>query len=874
MLKGIHRYLLVCLGTVAFTVQAHAARIISKNPIKEDWKCEIVDGQWSCKRAEKPKDVFDKEISAAEREKALADDLAWVKKPETFVGGYYSNDPQFTQALCASKKTDLSYENSEFDNDGTLIASGNVQVLQCDQELYGNNAIVNLTSDNSAIRSMVMTGDVIAKQPSTGIVIRTKELDSDMTNGTYSTGEAYFRMAREMPDTRIYNKDNFTGYLRGYAKTLKKEEDGNLMLSDGYITSGGPYDNAWKITGSDIDIDTNTEMAYVKNGFFKIDDVPVMYIPYFSHPINDKRKSGFLFPGFVQNSNSGIGISVPYYFNLAPNYDFLLNNVIWSERGIMENGTFRYMTKYFEGEFDGSLVPWDFKEGRMRGAFDITTTGKYSLGDAGALSTNLIYEYVSDENYYNDFSSGNVNLVTKTLLTREFDINYGYKQYVTAGITVLDYGVVNPAIDLANIPYAKLPEVKFNVTSDGYTPDYVTLSADTLNTYYYKSPWAINPALGPQKGTNVSGFRSYEAPKIKGNFNNEWGYLNPSLELPIRYYQLDRKATDTIKFDNSTVTSVLPIFNIDAAAYFDRDYTTEGGSYTQTIKPRLFYTYIPYQNQTDIPIFDTSMQNEQYMQMFQVNRFTGYDRINNANQLTYALETYTTSQDDGSTLASAKIGQMAYFADRKVNLCQGDAKCPYPGMEDQFANDMFSPVMSSFEFQVIKNIYLSAQINYRLQTSKFDYQVYQLSYKDENENIFNISYNSIENNWNSITQEQINTGQTPKPQETITLSTLLNITDHWGVTALWNYNFKEQKISNVFAGLQYNAKSWALRAMWQATAYTNENPNDPNSLANLTSTYMLEFELKGLGGVGDTSNLSSRLQQINGYKVGQWGEGI
>lgn len=137
--------------------------------------------------------------------------------------------------------------------------------------------------------------------------------------------------------------------MRGYAKTLKKEEDGNIMLSDGYITSGGPYDNAWKITGSDIDIDTNTEMAYVKNGFFKIDDVPVMYIPYFSHPINDKRKSGFLFPGFVQNSNSGIGVSVPYYFNLAPNYDFLLNNVIWSERGIMENGTFRYMTKYLKG---------------------------------------------------------------------------------------------------------------------------------------------------------------------------------------------------------------------------------------------------------------------------------------------------------------------------------------------------------------------------------------------------------------------------------------------------------------------------------------------------------------------------------------------
>ena len=868
MLKGIHKYLLMCFGTVLFTVQANAARILSNNPIKEDWQCKVVDGEWSCKRVKKSKNVFSKELTTAEKEKAIADDLAWVKKPSYFVGGYYSNDSQFTKALCESKKTDLSYERSEFDNDGTLIASGNVQVLQCDQELYGNNAIINLKDNNSAIRSLVMTGDVIAKQPSTGIVIRTTELDADMMDKTYRTGEAYFRLALEMPDTRIYDKDHFSGYLRGYAKTFKKETSGDLILTDGYITSGDPYDNAWKITGNNIDIDTNTGMAYVKNGYFEIQDIPVMYVPFFSYPINNQRRSGFLFPSFVQNANSGIGLSVPYYFNLAPNYDLLLNNVIWSERGIMENGTFRYMTKYFQGQFEGSIVPYDFKEGKMRGAFTLSTTGQYEN-----FNTNLKYEYVSDQNYYNDFSAGNINLVTKTLLDREFNLNYG-NDYIDSGITVLNYGVVNRTIDLANIPYAKLPEVRFNVISDDYTPDYVILSANTLNTYFYKSPWPINPSVSSVEGTNVSGFRSYEAPKIKGNFANNWGYLNPSLEVPIRYYQLNNKATDTIQFNKSSVTSVLPIFNIDAGAYFDRDYTTENGSYTQTIRPRLFYTYIPYQNQNDIPIFDTNLQNEQYMQMFQVNRFTGYDRINNANQLTYALESYTTSQDDGSTLASAKIGQMVYFADRKVNLCQGNSACPYPGLEDPYSKDMFSPVMSSFEFQVMKNIYLSAQINYRFQTQKVDYQVYQLSYKDENENIFNISYNNILDNWNSITQEQINQGKMPPSQETITLSTVLNVTDHWGITALWNYNFKQKLISNVFAGVQYNAKSWAVRALWQASAYTNQDPNNPTKLGDLTNTYMVEFELKGLGGIGNTSDISSRLQQINGYKVGEWGEGV
>ncbi|API86383.1 LPS-assembly protein LptD [Francisella uliginis] len=867
MLKGIRKYLLICFGTVLCTVQANAARILDKNPIKEDWKCKVVDGQWSCQRSKKPKNVFNKELKPAQKEKALADDLGWVNKPDYFVGGYYSNDSQFTKALCESKRTDVSYENAEYDTDGTLIASGNVEVLQCDQELYGNNAIVNFNTDRSSIKSLVMTGDVIARQPSTGIVLRTKELDTNVNDGTFSAGETYFRMARKTPDTRIYNKDNFSGYLRGYAKSFKKEDANNLILSDGYITSGGPYDNAWKITGKNIDIDTKEEMAYVKGGYFEVEDVPVMYLPYFSHPISDKRRSGFLMPSFAQNGNSGLALSVPYYFNLAPNYDLLLNSIFWTDRGLMEDGTFRYKSEYTENQFEGSIVPYDFQAQKMRGAFSLSSKGDFENG----ITTNLQYDYISDSQYYNDFSAGNVNLVTKTLLDREFDVNYT-NDNIDSSVTVLDYGVVNPDIDLANIPYGKLPEVKFNVTSDGYTPDYLTVSMDTLNTFFYKAKGTIEPLKdATAQGTNVNGFRSVEAPKITGNFANSWGYINPSLELPVRYYQLNNQASDVVKFNQNSVTSVLPIFNIDASAYFDRDYTTDDGAYTGTLRPRLFYTYIPYQDQSNIPLFDTSQQNEQYMQMFQVNRFTGWDRINNANQLTYALEASTTNQADGSTVASAKIGQMMFFDDRKVSLCQGQPNCN-PSTFDPYANDTFSPIMSSFEFQVMKHIYLSAQINYRLQSQKFDYQVYQLSYKDENENIFNISFNNIDRDWNAITQQQINQGIAPPSQETITLSTILNITDHWGLTALWNYNFKQAKTSNVFAGFQYNAKSWAIRALWQATAYTNEDPNNTQALGSLTNTYLLEFELKGLGGAG-ASNLASRLNQINGYESGEWGVG-
>ncbi|MBK2132861.1 LPS assembly protein LptD, partial [Francisella tularensis] len=298
-------------------------------------------------------------------------------------------------------------------------------------------------------------------------------------------------------------------------------------------------------------------MLYIKNGFLKIKDIPVMYLPYYSHPTSNKRRSGFLNLNFVQNQRSGWGVSIPYYFNLAANYDLLLQTVIWSERGIMENATLRYMDKYFQSQFEGSIVPYDFKEGKIRGAFTLSTTAQYEN-----INANFKYEYVSDATYYDDFSAGDINLVTKTLLDRQLGISYN-NSYVDFGITLLDYGIVNPIINLANIPYAKLPEVKFNLTSAGYTPDYLTLSLNTLNTYFYKSPWPVNPSVAPTVGTNVNTFRFYEAPKIELNLTKIWGYIKPSLELPIRYYKLNNKPTDIIKFKNSNVTSVLPIFNID-----------------------------------------------------------------------------------------------------------------------------------------------------------------------------------------------------------------------------------------------------------------------------------------------------------------------
>ncbi|MED7820371.1 MULTISPECIES: LPS-assembly protein LptD [unclassified Francisella] len=863
MSKKKYVYLSLYFYFLIFTIRLYGVPIVSNNPMKEDWECLVSHGHWLCHRAKKPKNVFSKKITSEQRRKALAIDLEWVNEPSYFVGGYYyDSDSQFTKALCRSKDTQVSYDNAQFDSDGTLIASGNVMALQCDQELYGDNAIIHYDEDDKSVTSIVAVGDVILKQPSAGVLIRTRDIDDDLINNLYSAGESYFRIYKKTPERRIYRREKYSNYIRGYATSLIKNPKGDLIIRDGYITTGSPYDNDWKISGRYINIDTKKQMLYMRDGFFKIKDIPIIYVPYISEPLNNKRRSGFLTPGFVQNDNAGYGVSIPYYFNLAPNYDLLLESVLWSKSGIMENGTFRYINKYSQSQLEGSIVPYDLQTGKIRGALTLSSRADFKNG----ITSNLAYDYVSDSQYYNDFSAGNINLVTKTLLDREFDLGYT-NDYVNTALTLLKYGVVNPELTVSNTPYAKLPEFKLNLDSGAYLSDYMNLSLDTLDTFFYKQKGPAS--VGSETlGTNVNALRIYVAPKIAGNFTETWGYLKPSLQLPVRFYQLNNRPTDTIQFSKNSVTSILPIFNIDAGLYFDRDDTTENGTYTTTLHPRLFYTYIPYQNQNDIPLFDTSFQNLQYMQMFQVNRFTGYDRINNANQLTYALESNTVKQSDGTTLFSAKIGQMAYFADRKVTLCQGNSSCT---VQDPFYKDNFSPVITSFQYQVAKNIYLSAQVNYRIEEKNFDYQVYQISYKDDNENIFNLSYNNIASDWDALTQQQIDDGDKPQAQQTITLSSIINLTDTWAIAALWNYDLVQKKIANTFVGVQYNAKSWDVRFLWEDSAYTNVDPNDPATLSPLTSTYILQFELKGIGGAGESDNLASRLNQINGYQEKSWG---
>jgi len=110
--------------------------------------------------------------------------------------------------------------------------------------------------------------------------------------------------------------------------------------------------------------------------------------------------------------------------------------------------------------------------------------------------------------------------------------------------------------------------------------------------------------------------------------------------------------------------------SLDSGLVFDRSTSLFGTSYTQTLEPRLYYLYVPYRNQDNLPLFNTSLMSFDYWQLFSPNQFSGADRQMNANNLTGAI-TSRLLDDEGVERLSASFGQIRYFTPQRVQLPTG-----------------------------------------------------------------------------------------------------------------------------------------------------------------------------------------------------------
>jgi len=548
-------------------------------------------------------------------------------------------------------------------------------------------------------------------------------------------------------------------------------------------------------------LNKNTGVGEAKNVSVSFKGVPFFYLPYLTFPIDDRRKSGVLTPTIGTSDSAGADISVPYYFNIAPHMDATITPRIMSKRGLMLGGEFRYLAENFSAELRGEVLPNDREQksggNEDRGAFSI----KARSTPAERWRYDLNINHISDENYLDDFG-GSLAAVSTRHQERRGDIRYQGDGWNFLG-RVQNYQTIDTTIATNSQPYDRLPQLLVTMNK----PNQALGLTYHLNAEYV--------SFGHNSDTKIAGDRINLRPGVSLPLRNSWGFLTPKVTIDHTSYKLDNQ---TAGLDNSP-SRTLPTLSLDGGLIFERETNLFDSALTQTLEPRLFYLYTPEEDQSEIPDFDTAEYDFSFANLFRENRFSGSDKIGDANQLTTAVTTRFLETESGRELAQASIGQIFYFRDRDVQLQSSSSTT---------ANDSSSSVVAAISANLGNNWRANAalQWNPHQDDNATEKGSAGIHYKDSANRIVNASYR-----YTSGTIEQTD------------VSARWPITHNLTAVGRWNYSLLFNETMEKFAGIEYSNCCWTTRFV--ARDYKS-SVDDEGNLA-----FFIQLELKGLTSIGD-----------------------
>ncbi|WP_110971539.1 LPS-assembly protein LptD [Pseudomonas huaxiensis] len=675
--------------------------------------------------------------------------------------------------------------------------------------------------------------------------------------------------------------------IRGNALYAKRAENAIIRLKDGTYTTCEPNSNAWQLKGNNITLNPATGFGTATNVTLRVKDVPVFYTPYIYFPIDDRRQSGFLPPSFSTSSDTGFMLVTPYYFNLAPNYDATLYPRYMAKRGLLMEGEFRYLTKSSEGQFGGAwLNDKDDERNKMSDYKDQRwmVNWQHKGGLDSRLLTEVDYTDISDPYYFQDLESDQIGVESTEYVNQRAGLSWRGDSF-TAGLSVNAYEMAN----ISTItPYDRLPHV-FAYGALPYKPAGLNFAYNTEFVRFERSLRTGN--FSNEKGelsswydNNVSGLarangnRVNLAPEVSLPMDWTYGFLRPTLKYVYTQYDLDldsRGRNQVTSFDQSPSRSV-PIASLDSGLYFDRNTQWFGTNYRQTLEPRLYYLYVPYKDQSDIPIFDTSESTFNYSSLFRDNRFSGNDRIGDENKLSLGL-TNRWIEDNGFERQRFSIGQALYFKDRKVQL---------PGIDGRIRQDStsdVSPYALEYEFRFNRDWRVASDFNWdpdtrstRSGSAMFHYQpednvnkIVNFGYRYRNDLV---RYDQTTGTWSVGGGDYGTPGQPGYVKDYYKIqqhdfSVMWPIVPQWTAIARWQHDYNRNRTLEAMGGFEYDNCCWKLRLINRYWVDYDEFSQDAPQNEKGDHGVFLQIVLKGLGGVVGNKVESFLDQGIQGYRT-------
>lgn len=730
--------------------------------------------------------------------------------------------------------------------------SGRVEIQQTQRIVNAQTAYIYRDAKSNQINKIEFLGNVHYLEPDKLMIARTATINPRDQSG--ETHDVLYRFNAE--------RNHFALPAWGRASLIQRFANKDYLLQQATYSTCAPQDKAWDIEAKSISINNAKATGVARHAVLRLNRWPVFYAPYLSFPTNKERKSGFLMPLFGYSNVGGWDLGTPYYWNIAPNYDMTITPHVYSERGVMLSDEFRYLTADSTGIFKGSFLPDDkaFKQfltdheasfPQLRG----DSANRWAVGFANstrilpALTLNVNAEQVSDDYYLQDFSS-NLAQITQRQLLRQADLNYSTEHWLFRGMGQ-SYQTLHPVNEppISSV-YERLPQL----LAHGYYYNLPFNANLNILGQYDQFHWPVdfwNATAAPQ------GPRFHFNPILSVPVVKPWGFVTPSLQLVENYYQIENVGG----IDNQQFNRTIPRYSVDSGLYFERTLSLNNDAYTQTLEPRLFYLRVPYQNQAAIPIFDSGTMIFNADQLFRTNRFSGFDRIGDANQLAYALTSRWLFEETGAEKASFSVGQIKYFADRKVQLCQNiSGYCVTNPYTMGYLSPTYgvSPIASRAAYRVNSVWGLSTDYIWDPATKATNNADLNVLYNPLASGVISAGYSYLTNA--DITQVRNNGSQNNALHQAI-VAYAWPLNEKWSSLGAYSQNISKNYSMMSLLGVQYDSCCWAMRILGGRT-FKNLNASfEPRYNNNI----YVQLLLKGLGSVASSDPHKMLGTYIPGY---------
>lgn len=593
---------------------------------------------------------------------------------------------------------------------------------------------------------------------------------------------------------------NLTGGS-GAAERIDMIDDARSIVYRGtYTGCQCESDPAWYVRATQFDMDTDANLGVARNGVVFFQGVPIFASPWLSFPLTGGRQSGFLPPTGSISSTTGFEMSLPYYFNLAPNYDLTLTPRIMSQRGVLISPSLRYLSAAYSGSLTVEYLPYDRITHAKRYAVFFTHNQNFGNGFGGY----IYYNRVSDKTYPEDLASGNSFLLgTQMLYQQEAGLTYNRGPW-TVLLREQHWQTLPPSAP----PYGREPQL--NVKYDRYNVAGLDFGAEVDATRF-----SLTTADATEGARLV--FNPYVAyPILRPGY-----FFTPKVQWHFASYDLSTIGSTEPDGQPKRFNASVPTLSIDAGLLFDRSIQLFGQHYIQTLEPRLYYVYTPYRNQQFAPLFDTAEADFGLAEIFTENSFVGNDRVADANRLTAALTSRFINAASGDERARFIIAQQYYLRNQRVTFTPSQPA-------SQAAH---SDVIIGSSFKLGDTFATEQAFQYNQNNNQLVRTSLGFSWSPAERSVLNAAYRYTRSN-TTLSYEPINQ---------FVISAQWPLARHLYGVGRVNYDLVRHRLVDALAGFEYDAHCWSFGIGFQKYANGVNSLNQPS-----TGTRVLaQLQLKG-----------------------------